>query len=368
MSQVSRSLILGVLAWAACGRSGVGQTTGLTTVDLRTQSKSVDFSAANATRPFKSGTALPAICAIGEMFYKTDAPAGANLYGCVAPNAWAAEGQGGNGGLPPAAGNNGGVLTTDGTSATWTLLGGDLTGRVNTATVVQIQGRAISPIAPQQGQALIWNTATNRWEPQAAGSGGGGAGISLLAQSGDLLVARLSASTLSIGANCSPATPCNVRFGSLVFSILAGASATVTAGTGTALFYVTSSGTLTVGHNVTASCSSTCFAQSGVTGFPPDSIPLFSWSATNGAWDVNGGADLRAFSSVKVVQAGAGLTSVDSGGATVIGADSNLLSLRTGVPSVSNSACAAGSWAMDASFYYLCVSSGSWRRAALASF
>jgi hypothetical protein len=36
-----------------------------TLVDLRTQSKSVDFTAAPSTKPFKAGTVLPAICSLG---------------------------------------------------------------------------------------------------------------------------------------------------------------------------------------------------------------------------------------------------------------------------------------------------------------
>jgi hypothetical protein len=41
----------------------------LTQVDLRTQSKSVDFSGANTTKPFKAGTVLPATCSVGEAFF-----------------------------------------------------------------------------------------------------------------------------------------------------------------------------------------------------------------------------------------------------------------------------------------------------------
>lgn len=70
-----------------------------TKVDLRSQSKSVDFSEASSTRPFKSGLTLPTVCAVGDMFFKTNAPAGQNLFGCVSPNNWAlqADGEGGGG-------------------------------------------------------------------------------------------------------------------------------------------------------------------------------------------------------------------------------------------------------------------------------
>jgi hypothetical protein len=62
-----------------------------TLVDLRTQSKSVDFTAASTTKPFKSGTALPATCSVGEAFFQTSAPAGTNLYACTSANSWTLE-------------------------------------------------------------------------------------------------------------------------------------------------------------------------------------------------------------------------------------------------------------------------------------
>jgi len=48
----------------------------------------VDFSAASWTLPFKSGTAAPASCQVGEAFFKTDAEPGKNLLLCTAPNSW----------------------------------------------------------------------------------------------------------------------------------------------------------------------------------------------------------------------------------------------------------------------------------------
>jgi hypothetical protein len=80
-------------------------------------------------------------------------------------------------------------------------------------------------------------------------------------------------------------------------------------------------------------------SQSGVSAFPPDSITLFTWSATNGTWDTNGGTDLRAFLSTKSVQPDASLTSVESGGMTILAADPALLGIRTAPPSSSTAAC-----------------------------
>src|ERR1051326_8635237 len=79
------------LFWAACWSIPLAAQTQ---VDLKTQSKSVDFQAAAFTKPFKSGTVLPLTCTQGEMFFLTTAPAGNNIYGC--PNGgWVAEGGGG---------------------------------------------------------------------------------------------------------------------------------------------------------------------------------------------------------------------------------------------------------------------------------
>ena len=347
---------------AACA----GALWGQTQVDLRTQSKSIDFTGANATKPFKSGTLFPVVCSTGEIFYKADAPAGSNVYACTTTNTWTLE-QGG--GYPAPGGNSGKVLTTDGSTLLFSPLGGDISGPVTAASVTQIQGRPVSSTAPASGQALAWNASTNRWEPQtvSGGGGGGGTGASMTSQLGDFAVIRTSASTLSIGANCSSGTPCNVRSGSMAYSFASGATVTIPSGSGAAYIYV-SSGALMVGHNLALSCSGNCVAQSGVASFPADSVPLFLWSATNGAWDTAGGTDLRAFMGTKVVQPGAGMTSTETSGITTLGIDPAVIGARVAVPGSSASACIAGSWASDGSFYYLCVSSGSWRRVALSSF
>ena len=259
----------------------------LTQLDLRMQSRDVDFSGSSATKPFKSGMGLPSSCGRGEMYYRMDAAAGMNVYGCTASNSWTLE-QG-----PPAA--------------------------------------------------------------------------SMASQLGDFAVTATSATTLSIGAGCSSSTPCMVRFGAQVYSFGSGSTATISAGSGLAIIYVSSAGALTVGNNLTASCSG-CVAQSGVTAFPADSIPLFTWSATNGTWDANGGVDQRAFLSTKSVAAGVGITSTEISGKTQLSADTSVIGLRTAAPGTSSTACIMGSWATDGSFFYLCTNTNVWMRAALSSF
>jgi hypothetical protein len=71
----------------------VMSATGQTRVDLRNQSKNIDFSQAQSVRPFRTGTTLPAVCSPGEMFFKTDAVPGANTFGCIATNTWTIQGE-----------------------------------------------------------------------------------------------------------------------------------------------------------------------------------------------------------------------------------------------------------------------------------
>jgi hypothetical protein len=69
-----------------------------TQVDLRTQGKDVDFSAASFTRPVKTGVVLPATCGVGELFFKSDARAGQNIYQCQSTNTWTQQLNSGGGG------------------------------------------------------------------------------------------------------------------------------------------------------------------------------------------------------------------------------------------------------------------------------
>src|ERR1700728_1166155 len=133
---------------------GAGALFGqLTQIDLRLQARDVDFSGANSTKPLQLGTGLPSTCTLGSMYYRLDAPAGMNVYGCTSTNPWTLE-------QAPAA--------------------------------------------------------------------------SMASQLGDFAVTWTSTTTLSIGANCSTTTPCQVRFGALVYSFGSGATATISAGSGSA--------------------------------------------------------------------------------------------------------------------------------------
>ncbi len=158
------------------------------------------------------------------------------------------------------------------------------------------------------------------------GSGGvtsaGSSGAGMASQLGDLGLVLTSPTVLTAGLNCSIATPCNTRLGNTVYSITNSSTITLSSGSGTLYLYVDASGALAAGHNLTLSCSGVCGAVGSVTAFPPGSIPLFTWTATNGVWDTNGGSDKRAFLSTRSLGSGTGIVSLDTGTQTLVAVDS----------------------------------------------
>ena len=420
--------------------------TAQTRVDLRTQSRNVDFSASTSTKPSKTGTTLPTTCSVGETFLKTDAAAGRNLYACTQANTWTVQG------VSDPTGNADKVLSNDGATTAWRAMGGDVAGRPDALTVAKVQGRVVSSAAPLNGQALVWNSVAAQWQPQNSGAAtitgvfgrtgavtaqtgdytfgqiggsvtdsqvsaginankigsgtvgnaawgylsavtsdvqtqlngkapgvhshtvagdvtgdlgstsvtalrnrtvaataptngqvlvwnagalqwqpqnvsGAVGGASMGAQLGDFNVTQTSAAILTIGPNCSTATPCNVRWGNRVYTLVNAATVTLTAGAGVAYIYVDADGTLTVGHNLTLTCASSCTATPATTAFPVNSIPLYTWTATAGVWDAAGGLDKRSLLSGKILSAGTGIVTMDTGSNTNISVDAAAVAL-----------------------------------------
>jgi len=221
---------------------------------------------------------------VGDLYIKTDAPAGSNLHICTSANTWTVQAS-------------------------------------SSGSGTQLQGRAVSDDAPSDAQALVWSQASNAWVPGTVNS--------MAVQFGDFRVVRTSATQLAVGANCSAPTPCNVRYGSVTMSFTAPATVTLSSGSGLAYLYLDgSTGTPALrvrNTGLTLNCAGmSCEGDPG-TAFPEHSIPLATWSATNGAWDASGGTDARAMLSQKEVNAGVGITSSESSGKTVIGVDTALI-------------------------------------------
>lgn len=181
-------------------------------------------------------------------------------------------------------------------------------------------------IAPVTFNVSIYFASVQTGTCVITGNGGvtssGASGAGMASQLGDLGLVLTSPTVLTAGLNCSVATPCNVRLGNAVYSVTTSSTITLSAGTGTLYLYIDPSGALAAGHNLTLSCAGVCGAVSGVTAFPSGSIPLFTWTATNGVWDSSGGSDRRAFLSTRTLGSGTGIVALDTGSQTVVAVDS----------------------------------------------
>ena len=81
-------VVLGA-ATACLGQTVVnGSRTVKGTLAVSGSTSAVDFSQAASTTPAMSGTSLPATCTVGNVYFKTDANPGQNLYFCTATNTW----------------------------------------------------------------------------------------------------------------------------------------------------------------------------------------------------------------------------------------------------------------------------------------
>jgi hypothetical protein len=224
--------------------------------------------------------------------------------------------------------------------------GGDLGGSLTSATVKAIQGQPVASTFPSNGQALVWNSSAGAWQASNISSSGGGA--TLANQLGDLAAVRTSSTVLTIGAGCTPTSPCNVRFGYQVFNIINSATATISgSSTGVAYIYINNSGTLLVGHNLTVACTAGCAQQTGITSFPPNVLPIYSWTATTGTWDSTGGRDQRAFISTKTLAGGQGIVITETPGQSTLAVDNGVIptylmgNATLNFPSITTGTCAA---------------------------
>ena len=162
--------------------------------------------------------------------------------------------------------------------------------------------------------------AANSWSLQGGGTGGGSSSGSL-----NQFPATVSGNAMTLDAGCSPSAPCNARVGATTYAFTGPAAATLSSGSGIAHVYLDANGILTVGHTFgtgNVACNSYCTAIAGITAFPPDSIPLWTWTGTSGAWDPSGMTDFRAYvSGAPVISATSGISMSKTSGAVTLSVD-----------------------------------------------
>jgi hypothetical protein len=220
---------------------------------------------------------------------------------------------------------------------------GDLSGTTNGASVVALQGFAVSTTPPTDSEILTWSAASQQWQPQAPGAGGVSGSSTLNAVS----VTYQTSVSLVIGSTCTTQLPCNVRFGSTVFSFTQNATVTVHGGSGTIYIYVASNGIITASSgDVGLACTSGC-ATLSQDGFPFNTIPIATWTANNGVLNIAGGNDERAFLSSKALGSGVGIIVLDSGTQSTISVDAALIptyltaTANLSFPVIANGVCSS---------------------------
>ena len=306
----------------------MGSIWGQTQINLPRESRNVDFSAATETRPEKTGSALPGTCNPGDLFFKTNATAGANLYGCTAGNQWSVLSGGGGSGAQASDIQAGDLVycADSGTSSNYACnLNPAITGytagmtvsfKANTtsggAATLNLNGLGAQPLLKNKNQTLesedilagqtvtaVFDGAAFEMQSQIANflqagpSGGIAVNHSVFPWTVDIQTSVICFENSS----CAPTGTMD-----LSSAVLAKPSRAATADPSTCLegesYYNTA---LHVRRDCTASNT---------------------WSAAS----------------------------------------------QVATPANSSVACAAGSWATDGSFVYLCTSANVWKRAALSSF
>lgn len=156
------------IIWMTAALAAIGA--GQTQVDLRTQSKSVDFSAASSTKPVTTGTTLPSTCSVGQMFFLSNASAGQNVYGCAVVNTWTLQSGGGGGGGSGVGVESAGTLV--GTRSTFNFPSGGTciaTALADTGTVINITPSVNTALCPSD--AILQSGSAPNICASASGSG-----------------------------------------------------------------------------------------------------------------------------------------------------------------------------------------------------
>jgi len=188
----------------------------------------------------------------------------------------------------------------------------------------------------------------------------------------DLTFERTAPDVLMFGKDCSTSTPCNVRFNQHTYSIPGGkVFLSQSPPKGKAFAYVTAEGKVAIGTKLSIARCDNCAVASGIDNFPPNTIPLWTWTATvrPGEWDRDGGEDWRALQSAQVITSGPGIIVTQSPDSTSIAVDTVALSLLIHhTPPSSSAPCAPGAIWSDDNYVYVCIASGTIKRAALSTF
>ncbi len=273
-----------------------------TLINLGAQARNPDFSNLPVTRPVTVGTAAPATCQLGQLFFNSAAAPGSNLLGCTAVNTWfelggTASSSTGNAtsiqgvAVSSTAPVNSQVLQYQSSSNSY--VPASLGGFSGNAT--SIQGNPVKAGVPSGSQGYFWNAADGMFELM-----NGPACSQFASQLNDFLphYSSTSGGTLTVNSGVSSSLPVIVRIpGTNTFyrGTTAVAAYATSGASDTAYAYIDSFGNFVIGTSSAAVTCTGCTATTGVTAFPTNSVALFTWAISSASFTAGGYTDYRSF-------------------------------------------------------------------------
>ena len=264
---------------------------GQTLVDVKTQTKNVDFSGAASTIPARSGSSVPATCKLGEMFFNTSNAPGQNLYLCAPANTWTvlAGGSGSTVGtvLSATTGQFAYYSANGSTVSGHTLVAGDIPP-LNYQPLLTFTGTgaktASSTGAVTANNCAKWDASGNIIDSGApcgtgSGSGGGSSAFSSLTSGTNTAAAMLIGSGASLAVTGSG----TIAATSVPASGVTGLAPSATSDT-------TNAGNITSGTLSASRLPATALTSTSATGTGSKFASATAAGATNNCakWDVNG--------------------------------------------------------------------------------
>lgn len=327
---------------------------GQTTVNFLNQARNVDFSSFAFTRPTSVGSALPATCQLGQLYFDMALAPGMNLFGCTAPNVWTQLGGSSSASYSfstPLSQNGNAVSITLATSSTDGYLShidwGTFNAKQPAGNYVTGLTGDISASGPGAATATL---ATVNGSP---GQCGDATHVCQLTTNGKGLVTAQSSIAITGGAGniSGPASSTNNAFA--LWNGTGGNTLQNSAVT------ADSSGDISTPGNISAGVGSgkagtAAFSAGSSVPCPTSSFCLMAPSAISSSflWT---------------------LPNSDGTGMLTVSSDQISISpAAVSAPSTSSSACTTGQWADGAVsgtyYHYVCVAPNTWQRVALASF
>ncbi|MBV9267616.1 MAG: hypothetical protein JO061_15720 [Acidobacteriaceae bacterium] len=230
MKALSQFYIWTALRSSILAAAAISFTFAQTQINLGSQAKNVDFTNSSYTRPVKTGTSLPSTCSPGDLFFKTNAPAGQNLYGCPVANTWATQGVSASGLADP--GSNGLVIRTApnttsvvaaptgtvvGTTDTQTLLNKSIdASEINTGTLSTARMPALSGDVSTSAGSTTATLATVNSSPGSYGDASHTVQLTVDSKGRVTGISQLGINTMSSGTLSAMPTTCTT--GTLYFA------------------------------------------------------------------------------------------------------------------------------------------------------